>query len=101
MDKLLFKPIIKKIILNSKDTEIVDYPPSSWWGVNNPDADEMSMYPTLKLFFTSDDIQERYWINECWNELEEKGINWREEPEYLIQLEKEAKIIRKIISEKY
>ena len=34
--------------------EVKDYPRQAWWGVNNPWADEMENYPTLKSMFTSD-----------------------------------------------
>ena len=81
------------------EVEVTDYPPSSWWGVNNPDADEMTNYPTLKSLFTSDNIQERYWVNECWKAQEEKGISWKDQPEYPARLEEEARV-KRVIGEK-
>ena len=41
----------------------------------------------------SDDIQERYWINECLNELINKGL-WDEE--YISRIETEADVIKDI-----
>jgi DNA polymerase-3 subunit alpha len=76
--------------------EVKNYPKSSWWGVNNPYADEMTKYPILKSMFTSDDTVERYWINECWNNLNEKIGNWADNEEYVQRLEEEADIKRTI-----
>lgn len=81
------------------EVEVINYPTSSWWGNNNDWADEMSKYPILKSLFVSSNIQERYWINECWNALEEKGIDWIEHPEYIARLEEEARV-KRIIGEK-
>ena len=81
------------------EVEVTDYKPSAWWGVNNDWADEMQNYPTLKSLFTSDNIQERYWINECWNALEEKNIDWIDNPQYISRLEEEARV-KKVIGEK-
>ena len=78
------------------EVEVTDYPKSSWWGVNNPDADEMSNYSIIKSLFTSDNIQERYWINECWNALEEKGLHWSDHLDYVARLEEEARVKRVI-----
>jgi DNA polymerase-3 subunit alpha len=76
--------------------EVKDYPKSSWWGVNNPYADEMSKYPILKSMFTSDDKVERYWVNECWNTLNDKIGNWADNDKYVQRLEEEADIKRTI-----
>ena len=79
------------------EVEVTDYPPTAWWGVNNDWADDMNSFPILKSLFTSDNIQERYWINECWKALEEKGLleDWR----YLERLEEEARV-KRVIGEK-
>ena len=79
--------------------EVKDYPKSAWWGVNNPDADEMSSYPILKSMFTSDDKIERYWVNQCWEAMKEKGINWRDDFQYVQRLEEEADT-KRVIGEK-
>lgn len=81
------------------EVEVTDYPPTAWWGTNNDYADEMSKYPILKSLFTSDNIQERYWINECWKALEAKGIDWIDRPEYPERLEEEARV-KRVIGEK-
>lgn len=54
------------------------------------------VYPTLVQLFMSDDIQERYWVNECYAALEEKKLL---NHEYLDRLETEARVI-KVIGEK-
>lgn len=79
--------------------EVKDYPKTAWWGVNNDQADEMDNYPILKSMFTSDDKIERYWVNQCWEALEDKGLNWIDNLDYVSRLEEEADI-KKTISEK-
>lgn len=79
-----------------EEIEVKDYPKSAWWGVNNPDADDMEKYPIVKSLFTSDNIQERYWINQCWEGLEKQGIDWRDHEEYVARLEEEADIKRAV-----
>ena len=83
---------------------VKDYPASSWWGTNNDYADEMEKYPTLKKLFTSEDIQDRYWVNQCWDKLNEIGHGWDNfnttgDDRYLVELEEEARV-KSIISEK-
>ena len=50
-------------------------------------------YPlyTISYLLNSDNIQERYWINECLNALEEKGLYNRQ---YLERIETEADVIK-------
>lgn len=79
--------------------EVKDYPKSSWWGVNNSIADEMNSYPILKSMFTSDDKVERYWVNQCWDKLDEmfgEEDSAFDHPEYIARLEEEADIKRTI-----
>ena len=76
--------------------EVKDYEKSAWWGVNNPDADEMNNYPILKSMITSDNKIERYWINECWKSLEDKKGSWQDNLNYVQRLEEEADIKRTI-----
>ena len=83
---------------------VKDYPPNAWWGVNNDNADEMSKYPNLKKLFISQDIQDRYWVNQCWDKLNEIGHGWNQylengDSSYLDELEEEARV-KSIISEK-
>ena len=54
-------------------------------------------YPNLMELFTSNNIQERYWINQCFEALIKKTIGLKEE--YLARLEEEA-YIKKVIGEK-
>lgn len=80
--------------------EVPEYPKSAWWGVNNNWADEINCYPTLKSMFTSDDKVERYWVNACWQKLEEMEIiGSAQEGKYLARLEEEADI-KRTVSEK-
>lgn len=53
-----------------------------------------SNHPILNQLLNSDEIQERYWINECLNSLKEKNLLLREE--YLTRLETEADVILSI-----
>lgn len=56
----------------------------------------MSNYSTLKYLFNSDNIQERYWVNECWKGLKEKEISFNNFEKYVERLEKEADIIKTV-----
>ena len=80
--------------------EIPDYPKNNFWGVNNPIADDMESYPTLKKLFTSDDKFDRYWVNRCWDKLNELEHGYDQgDDKYLAQLEEEARV-KQIIGEK-
>lgn len=72
--------------------------PSAWWGVNNDFADEMSKWPTIQSLFVSQEPQERQWINDVWDALNEKIGRWAdlESDEYIDRIETEAKVIRHI-----
>lgn len=84
---------------------VKDYPKAAWWGVNNDYADEMKhKFPTLSKLFVSDDIQDRYWVNQCWDKLDELDKGWAHYNEtgddrYLVELEEEARV-KSVISEK-
>lgn len=64
--------------------EVYDYPKCSAW--------EWDMYPTLRELLASDNIQERYWVNECIRKLADMGLDG--EPEYAARLETEADVIK-------
>ena len=53
-----------------------------------------SSAPTLTRLFNSDDIRERYWVNECWNSMVQEG--WDSRENYVQRLETEADIIATI-----
>lgn len=53
-------------------------------------------YPTVRSFLDGDDIQDRYWANECYKGLKEKNIV---DDEHLARIEKEADILN-VISQK-
>ena len=87
------------------EVPVKEYKPSAWWGVNNDYADDMKhSYPTLCKLFTSKDPQDRYWVNENWNKLDEMNKGWvyacnTGDYTYLDRLEEEARV-KSIISEK-
>ena len=54
-------------------------------------------YPILKQLFISDNVQERYWVNQCINALILKGLI--DDKRYLDRLEEEARV-KKVIGEK-
>ena len=72
---------------------------SKFYGVNNDLADEFNngSYKILKDLGNSDNIQERYWVNQCFEALENKGIGMKDE--YLARLAEEARV-KRIIGEK-
>ena len=54
-------------------------------------------YPILMDLFNSDNLQERYWVNQCFEALINKGIGMNEK--YLDRLNEEARI-KRVIGEK-
>lgn len=81
--------------------EVFNYPKGLWRhyvGVNSDLADEFDGdYKLLKELFNSDNIQERYWINQCFEALLNKGIGLDER--YLHRLVEEANV-KRVIGEK-
>lgn len=75
--------------------EVKNYPKSTWW----EKSEKMKKCPVLNSMFNSDDIQERYWINQCWEALKDKGIDWQTNFNYVERLEEEA-TTKRIIGEK-
>ena len=73
--------------------EVKDYPAlnceTDFTGRYYPEWD----FPTIDNLLCSNEIQERYWINECLNGLREKGLY---NTEYLARIEIEADIIKYI-----
>ena len=68
--------------------EVKDYPKSwKWFSPGN------MRFPLIRELCFSDNIQERYWINECLDNLLEKGL-W--EDKYLDRIETEADVIKDI-----
>lgn len=51
-------------------------------------------YPILASLFDSDNIQERYWVNQCWAKMCE--LRWDVRENYIQRLETEADIIKTI-----
>ena len=70
--------------------EVKDYPKAEC------EDDLLKGYPILSDMMKSDDIQNRYWVNECLNQLSFLG---KYNDTYLAELEEEARI-KSIISEK-
>jgi len=97
------------------EVKVKDYPKSlSYFGVNNSLKDELdNNWRTIKELLLSDNIQERYWINECldslmkrepWENLDLDSID-KENPifkinrtkeEYISRIETEAEVIKTI-----
>ena len=92
-DKISFYSLEKKQIIPK--VEVKDYPKTlSFFGANNDLKDNLdSNWPVIKKLLLSDNIQERYWINECLDSLIKKG---HFEEEYLSRIEIEADIIKYI-----
>lgn len=70
------------------EVKVKDYPKSSG---GDP------QYPVLKSLYESDNIQERYWINQCAEALEQKGL--ANDARYWERLEEEARV-KRVIGEK-
>ncbi len=65
------------------EVAVQDYPKTSAW--------EWEMYPTITKLLASDEIQERYWVNQCISKLVE--INLDGNKTYCERLETEARVI--------
>ena len=61
-----------------------------------PKKDFSDKWPTLKYLFSSNDVQDRYWVNKCFEALDKKNLH---NDLYVDRLEEEADI-KKTISEK-
>lgn len=96
-NKISFYSLEKKQSI--PEVEVTIYPKgNSYKGVNNDIADEFTgAWKILDDLFNSDNIQERYWVNQCFEALINKGIglDWK----YIDRLAEEARI-KKIIGEK-
>ena len=77
------------------EVPVKDYPKKNpngcYWSENN------NRYPILKSLFESNNLQERYWINQCAETLEKKDL--LNDTRYWDRLEEEAKT-KRIIGEK-
>lgn len=72
------------------EVDVINYPKKNF---------EYNDYPTLASLFASDDQVERYWVNQCFEGMEQKNIDWINQPEYVQRLEEEA-ATKKIIGNK-
>ena len=76
--------------------DVEDYPAmeveTDFTGRYNPEWD----FPTIDYLLRSNEVQERYWINECLSSLQKKGLY---NSQYLARIETEADVI-KFIGEK-
>lgn len=71
------------------EVKVKDYPRVNFeWG---------DRYPTLNYLFKSDNIQERYWVNQCVDKI--KQLDVFHDIRYLERLEEEARV-KKLIGEK-
>ena len=84
-NKITFYSLERKQMIPK--VEVTNYPVSNArWRFSN--------HSLLNKLLTSDNIQERYWVNECLKSLEEKGLLLNDE--YLTRLETEADVIKDI-----
>ena len=72
---------------------VTDYPQffcdTDFTGIYNSEWN----FPTINYLLCSDNVQERYWINECLNALRSKGLY---NAQYLARIETEADVIKHI-----
>lgn len=74
------------------EVAVKNYPKTTGWFSQNNER-----YPVLKGLCLSDNIQERYWVNQCLEKLQE--LNLINDARYLDRLEEEARV-KKVIGEK-
>ena len=97
-DKIEFYDLTHPQVIPS--VEVKDYPKEEMISPCIPGTHNKK-YPILEDMFNSDDIYERYWVNECFNKIHEKGLDKIKEYReiYYERLEEEARV-KKIIGEK-
>lgn len=79
--------------------EVKDYP-KKYWITTNGVGEDNPKYPHLSQMLHDDDVQNRYWVNQCLDKLYELGkIDSDDGEKYLTELEEEARV-KSIISEK-
>ena len=71
------------------EVEVFDYAKQYNW--------DPEQYPILTSLLASDNIQERYWVNQCFQALIDKGLS--KDKRYFERLEEEARI-KRVIGEK-
>ena len=74
------------------EVDVKDYAKTHWFN-----QDFSKKYPILASLFESDNKQERYWVNQCFEALNDKGIGLDER--YLERLNEEARV-KRVIGEK-
>lgn len=79
--------------------EVKDYP-KTYWITTNGVGEDNPKYPHLSQMLHDDDVQNRYWVNQCLDKLYELDkIDSDDGEKYLTELEEEARV-KSIISEK-
>lgn len=72
--------------------EVANYPKKYWITVNGEGEDNPD-YPHLSEMLHDDDVQNRYWVNQCLDKLYELGkIDGPDSKKYLDELEEEARV---------
>ena len=87
------------------EVKVKDYPKQGYLeffgglfdGYNDQLDEFYNEYPILTELFDSDNVQERYWVNQCFEALIDKGIGLKQE--YIKRLEEEARV-KRVIGEK-
>ena len=67
------------------------------YSIRHTGEDFYRTYPNLAYLYESEDIYDRYWVNECIDKLVEKNLNTKKD--YADELEEEARV-KRIIGEK-
>lgn len=81
------------------EVEVKEYPKSYWITVNGVGEDNPK-YPHLSQMLHDNDIQNRYWVNQCIEKMYELGIcDSPKAEQYFTELEEEARV-KSVISEK-
>lgn len=87
-DKIEFYSLHKNQSIT--EVEVKYYHKTDWQN------EQSAEFPILTKMFISDDVQDRYWVNECYNKLKELN---KCNKKYLDRLEEEARV-KKVIGEK-
>ena len=78
-------------------TQTIPSVPVGDYSIRHTGEDFHRAYPNLAYLYESEDIYDRYWVNECIDKLVEKNLNTKKD--YANELEEEARV-KRIIGEK-
>ena len=84
-------------IYNLLHNQTIPSVPIEFYIINHTNEDFHKKYPNLAFLYESEDIYDRYWVNECVAKMVENNLNTK--VKYINELEEEARV-KRVIGEK-